>query len=109
MRRSGVGFTSYLSPSQSHRRSGILGFADTLKDDGQQFSAGWFRGASNGSALASTLPLRAPATAGYLDAQDAIGAWLEECCEIDPNSSGSEAPFMRHGGWATAAEGCRRK
>ena len=26
------------------------------------------------------------ATDAYLDAQDALGAWLDECCDLDPNA-----------------------
>ena len=41
------------------------------------------------------------ATAAYLDAQDSIAAWLDECCERDPNAwERSQTLFTRWKAWA---------
>ena len=44
------------------------------------------------------------ATAAYLDAQDGLGAWLEECCEIDPRGFETRtALFSSWNEWAEAS------
>ena len=41
------------------------------------------------------------ATAAYLDAQDSIAAWLDECCERDPNAwERSQTLFASWKAWA---------
>ena len=46
----------------------------------------------------------ADATAAYLEAEDAIAAWLDEKCERDPNAwSSSSSLFASWSAWATAA------
>jgi putative DNA primase/helicase len=35
------------------------------------------------------------ATAAYLQAEDAIAAWIEDCCETDPNAFGTRAALFR--------------
>ena len=42
------------------------------------------------------------ATAQYLDGQDAVGAWLEECCDLDPESWASRADL--YASWKSWAE-----
>jgi putative DNA primase/helicase len=42
------------------------------------------------------------ATAAYLEAEDAIAAWIEDCCERDPNASSTRsALFKSWSDWAT--------
>jgi putative DNA primase/helicase len=42
------------------------------------------------------------ATAAYLESEDAISAWLEECCQRDPNSFASSTNlFVSWSQWAT--------
>jgi len=44
------------------------------------------------------------ATAAYLDAQDALAAWLEECCQRDPRGFETRAAlFDSWTTWATAS------
>jgi putative DNA primase/helicase len=44
----------------------------------------------------------AEATAAYLEAEDAIAAWLDECCDRDPNAWESSANlFVSWSNWAT--------
>jgi putative DNA primase/helicase len=41
------------------------------------------------------------ATAAYLEAQDSVAAWLDECCELNPNTwERSQALFASWKGWA---------
>jgi putative DNA primase/helicase len=53
--------------------------------------------------------LRAPeivtaATAKYLEAEDALAAWIEDCCDRDPNAwTASRALFASWTAWATKA------
>jgi putative DNA primase/helicase len=42
------------------------------------------------------------ATAAYLESEDAIAAWVEDCCERDPNTSSTRsALFKSWSDWAT--------
>ena len=44
------------------------------------------------------------ATASYIEAQDAVAAWLEECCELNPNAWTTRgALFDSWNKWADAA------
>jgi putative DNA primase/helicase len=44
------------------------------------------------------------ATAAYLEAEDAIAAWISDCCEIDPNHwEKRNALFASWSAWATKA------
>jgi putative DNA primase/helicase len=43
------------------------------------------------------------ATENYLEAEDAMATWIEECCETGPNESDSIANLWA--GWKTWAEG----
>jgi putative DNA primase/helicase len=44
----------------------------------------------------------ADATKAYLEAEDAIAAWIDECCELDTNAWESSANlFMSWSNWAT--------
>jgi putative DNA primase/helicase len=44
------------------------------------------------------------ATAAYLEAEDAVGAWIEECCQCDPQAwAATVTLFSGWNGWATSA------
>jgi putative DNA primase/helicase len=44
------------------------------------------------------------ATAAYLDAEDALAAWIDDCCERDPQAWESRSSlFANWSGWATRA------
>jgi putative DNA primase/helicase len=44
------------------------------------------------------------ATAAYLEAEDAVGAWIEECCQCSPQAWGSRRTlFADWSRWATSA------
>ena len=93
-------FTLTIPPEERH-----LGFADTLKDEWPAILGWMVQGCLEWQRIGLNPPaaVRA-ATAAYLDAQDAIGAWLEECCEIDPNSFEKRgALYASWAEWATAA------
>ena len=44
------------------------------------------------------------ATAAYLEAEDAVGAWIEECCQCGPQAwASSRTLFGAWNQWATSA------
>ena len=100
-------FTLTIPPEERH-----LGFADTLKDEWPAILGWMVQGCLEWQRIGLNPPaaVRA-ATAAYLDAQDAIGAWLEKSvAKSIPTASRSEAPFMRHGRSGNRCRGaCRRK
>ncbi|HEX5864201.1 MAG TPA: hypothetical protein VF014_08105 [Casimicrobiaceae bacterium] len=63
--------------------------------------------ASNGKAINNGLqrPLVVKdATVSYLEAEDAIAAWIDECCDRDPQAWESRrALFVSWAAWATKA------
>lgn len=61
--------------------------ADKLKDEWPGILAWMIEGALAWQRIGlAPPPAVTSATAAYLDGQDAIGAWLSECCEIDPTA-----------------------
>ncbi len=42
------------------------------------------------------------ATDAYLEAEDAIAEWIEECCDVDPSKTGTTADLFQS--WSQCAE-----
>jgi putative DNA primase/helicase len=83
----------------------ILGYADTLKSEWPAILKWMIDGCLEWQRIGLNPPAAVrDATAAYLDAQDAVGAWLEERCDVHRNAvADRNALFKSWSAWATAA------
>jgi len=79
--------------------------AEKLKDEWPSILRWMIEGALEWQAKGLRLPRAVVgATAAYLEAEDALAAWIDEACERDPNAwASSSALYASWSAWATAA------
>ena len=101
VRRCGGGSGCFRSPTQSRLEWRIRTFDAELKAEWP----GILGGLEWQSIGLSPPRVVVEATASYLDSEDVIGSWIEECCELDAQAWASSADlFTSWQEWATSRE-----